>query len=142
MTKITSVKQSELDVMLKASLYLREKLLKNGRNGPLVKLLTREIDVFNDELDRRIAESPSTQTTSAVGIATETFTANMQQPTKTAEKPTAPLQHPASNGASKSPLAMVDKTEPARPNSAPAKAKVSSTARESSLLKRVQSDNT
>lgn len=139
MTNITSVKQSELDVMLKASLFLRDKLLRNGRNGPLVKLLTREIDVFNDELDRRLSENPAIKTTNS-SVSTDMFIASPQP--KSVETPTAPLQYPASNGASQPTVKTPEnKTQPARPKSAPTKkAKVSTTTQESSLLKRVKTD--
>ena len=76
MSDITVIKQSELEVMLKASIYLRQKLLNNDRNGPLVKLLTREIDLFNDEVSRR-RDIIKTQTAKQVKVVKPTPVKNM-----------------------------------------------------------------
>lgn len=53
MSDIKLIEQGELELMKKAAVYLRDKLLSADRDGPLVKLLHREIEVYNDELSRR-----------------------------------------------------------------------------------------
>jgi len=103
MSDTTVIKQSELEVMLKASIYLRQKLLNNDRNGPLVKLLTREIDLFKDEVSRRrdIIKTQNTKQIRAVKPApTQPITANTYNgktailPKKTAMYPTGRLNEP------------------------------------------------
>lgn len=53
MSDVRLIEQGELELMKKAAVYLRDKLLSADRDGPLVKLLHREIEVYNDELSRR-----------------------------------------------------------------------------------------
>lgn len=54
MSDLTHIDQDELELLTRASIYLRDKLIANKRQGPLVKLLTREIDLYSDELSARI----------------------------------------------------------------------------------------
>jgi len=53
MPTIQSADKDDLVLIRKAAIYLRDKLLRVDRDGPLVKLLNREIDVITDELSSR-----------------------------------------------------------------------------------------
>ncbi len=54
MSDISTIDQKELELLTRASIYLRDKLLANGRDGALAKLLNREIDLFTNEIATRI----------------------------------------------------------------------------------------
>ena len=54
MRPLDTVTNSDLKTMYRSAVFLREKLNATGRSSaPLAKLLTREIDIINDELNRR-----------------------------------------------------------------------------------------
>ncbi|MEQ8675162.1 MAG: hypothetical protein RLP44_20665 [Aggregatilineales bacterium] len=54
MRPLDTVTNSDLKMMYRSALFLREKLTSTGRAGsPLAKLLNREIDIINDELSDR-----------------------------------------------------------------------------------------
>ena len=53
MSNLQETSKNELVLIRKAALYLRDKLLMIERDGPLVKLLNREIDLITDELAQR-----------------------------------------------------------------------------------------
>jgi hypothetical protein len=57
MGDLKNVHHNELEITHKAALFLRDKLLTIDRDGPLVKLLTREINLINDEMSRRRMEA-------------------------------------------------------------------------------------
>ena len=53
MTTLHTADKNDLILIRKAAIYLRDKLLRIDRDGPLVKLLNREIDIITDELAHR-----------------------------------------------------------------------------------------
>jgi len=81
MSELSEIEQQELELLTKASIFLREKLLSHGRNGPLVKLLNREIDIFSDELgDRFKANEARKQAARASAVNRKTATKSVAQP--------------------------------------------------------------
>lgn len=55
MATLDTADKNQLILIRKAALYLRDKLLEMDRDGPLVKLINREIAIIDDELGRRKA---------------------------------------------------------------------------------------
>lgn len=53
MATLQSADKNQLILIRKAALYLRDKLLEVDRDGPLVKLINREVTIIDEELTRR-----------------------------------------------------------------------------------------
>ena len=53
MNNVSDIETKELEIIAKGAIFLRDKLADVGRDGPLVKLLSREIELVNVELAKR-----------------------------------------------------------------------------------------
>ena len=72
MRPLDTVTNGDLKMMYRSAVFLREKLVGTGRSdAPLAKLLTREIDIINEELTRRklFVASTITQETPVVRLS-------------------------------------------------------------------------
>lgn len=55
MATLQTADKNQLILVRKAALYLRDKLLEVDRDGPLIKLINREVTIIDEELNRRKA---------------------------------------------------------------------------------------
>jgi len=62
MTTIDQISQDDLILIRDTAITLRDKLMRLERDGPLVKLLHREILLINDELAARVASQREDET--------------------------------------------------------------------------------
>lgn len=62
MTTIDQISQDDLILIRDTAITLRDKLMRLERDGPLVKLLHREILLINDELAAHVASQREDET--------------------------------------------------------------------------------
>jgi hypothetical protein len=65
MSNLEHINQKDLELIVKAAIFLRDKLSDVGRDGPLEKLLSREIELINGEISFRRHSDEAQQTSTA-----------------------------------------------------------------------------
>jgi hypothetical protein len=65
MSNLEHINQKDLELIVKAAIFLRDKLSDVERAGPLEKLLSREIELINAEISFRRHSAASEQNFSA-----------------------------------------------------------------------------
>ena len=53
MASLSDLTRNDLRIMYRSAIYLKSRLERAGREGPLLKLLEREIDLIKIELEER-----------------------------------------------------------------------------------------
>lgn len=66
MAELNNVNQQDLKIVYRSAVYLREKLESMGRNGPLIKLLDREISMIKREFERRTERTADARVTQEI----------------------------------------------------------------------------
>jgi hypothetical protein len=65
MSNLEHINLKDLELIVKAAIFLRDKLSDVGRDGPLEKLLSREIELINGEISFRRHSDAAEQKSSA-----------------------------------------------------------------------------